>query len=116
MIVHDMRVDQARLLRCEWYDEQVFWGVHNLEDVSLAYVLAKRRVRGQHGPDDKGWTPLVIPAADEMEVGNRIKVNGRAELFLRVLPTSLSELVAEDKANEDEESPGTEGEFDVGER
>lgn len=115
MIVHDLRVDQARLLRCEWYDEQVFWGVHNLEDVSLAYVLAKRRVRGQHGPDEKGWTPLVIPTEDEMEVGNRIKVFGRAELFLRVHPASLSELVAEDIANEDTESQGTESAVEVDE-
>lgn len=86
VVVHDLRVDQARLLRCEWYDEQVFWGVRHLEDVSLGFVLAKRRVRGQHGPDEGGWTPLVTPVDDEMEVGDRVTSFGGVELFVRVLP------------------------------
>ncbi len=98
MVVHDLRVDQARLLRCEWYDEQVFWGVRHLEDVSMAFVLAKRRVRGQHGPDEGGWTPLVLPVEDEMEVGDRVTSFGGAELFMRVLPRPLSALEAENEA------------------
>lgn len=108
MVVHDLRVDQARLLRCEWYDEHVFWGVRQFEDASLAYVLAKRRVRGLHGPDEDGWTPLVIPVEDEMEVGDRVSSSWGAELFVRVRPHTLSELATADEVNEEVVEESTE--------
>ena len=45
--VHDIR---ARQFRCEWYEEQLFWGNennHNLEGLSLSFVLNRWRRRGR---------------------------------------------------------------------
>jgi hypothetical protein len=91
LIVHDLRFDEARLLRCEWYDEQVFWGTRGMEDVSLSFILAKRRVRGLHGSDENGWMPLTIPIQDDCTAleRKRIKSSWGAELFLRVISQSI---------------------------
>jgi nucleoside-diphosphate-sugar epimerase len=60
MIVHDLREEAARQLRCEWYDEHLYWGNTHLEDLALAYVLARRRIMGQLAPEDgAGWTPML---------------------------------------------------------
>jgi hypothetical protein len=106
LIVHDLRVDEARLLRCEWYDEQVFWGTRGMEDVSLAYILAKRRVRGLLGSEAKGWTPLLFPKQDDSTAseGKRTKTSWGAELFLRVVSRSM-QLLPDATFVDDEEEP-----------
>eukprot|EP00548_Thalassiothrix_antarctica_P011931 CAMPEP_0194162220 /NCGR_PEP_ID=MMETSP0152-20130528/79380_1 /TAXON_ID=1049557 /ORGANISM="Thalassiothrix antarctica, Strain L6-D1" /LENGTH=229 /DNA_ID=CAMNT_0038872105 /DNA_START=1108 /DNA_END=1794 /DNA_ORIENTATION=+ len=59
-VYYDLIENESRLLRCEWYDEQSFWGASGMEDLSLAYILGRRRVQGRHGPQvDKGWMPLM---------------------------------------------------------
>lgn len=89
MLIHDLHDEEARLLRCEWYDEQVFWGNSDLEDVSLAYVLAKRRITGRQGTpiiDQLEWSPLLV--ADS---GERVQNGNGEDLFLRILrPVAIS--------------------------
>lgn len=66
-IVHHIRDDSvSRCLRCEWYEEQLFWSNstdlssgnktgpnRDLEDLSLSYVLHRRRREGRLIPDEK---------------------------------------------------------------
>jgi len=53
-VVHDFTLEDARLLRCDWYQEHVQWG-NDLDQLSFAKVMAirdlKRRVAHQE-PDD----------------------------------------------------------------
>jgi hypothetical protein len=92
MIVHDLREEESRQLRCEWYDEHLFWGNSHLEDLSLAYVLAKRRIMGRHAvelEDEAGWFPIMnTPAKSEEEEPERLTTDADddTELFLRILP------------------------------
>jgi nucleoside-diphosphate-sugar epimerase len=98
MIVHDLRETEARDLRCEWYDEHLFWGNTHLEDVSLAYVLGKRRIMGRVGvapESEQGWFPImdtdaVGETADEVMLPNRLTNADDAELFVRILPKPKS--------------------------
>lgn len=94
MIVHDLRENESHKLRCEWYDETIFWGNAHLEDLSLAYVLAKRKIMGTTGvelEDDAGWFPLLNTdkrgGNTEVEVEPERLTNAEdTELFLRILP------------------------------
>jgi hypothetical protein len=58
-IVHDLKLEESRQLRCNWYQEHVQWG-NNLDQLSFAYVLAtydlKRRLAFQE-PDDHTKPP-----------------------------------------------------------
>jgi hypothetical protein len=70
-IVHELKLEESRQLRCEWYSEQAFWKNSDMEDLSFAFVLAKRRVIGQHGfptpiREREEFTPLLVePATQE---------------------------------------------------
>jgi hypothetical protein len=110
-LVHDLRLEESRLLRCEWYDEQVFWQSRGMEDLSLAYVLAKRRIAGRHGPRERNdWTPLVHPLKKEPalipldpqedEEGSlrRVLSPRGNHLFVRVLRKPLDVLMAKSMA------------------
>jgi hypothetical protein len=98
MIVHDLRETEARDLRCEWYDEHLFWGNTHLEDVSLAYVLGKRRIMGRVGvapESEQGWFPImdtdaVDETADDVMLPDRLTNSDDAELFVRILPKPKS--------------------------
>jgi nucleoside-diphosphate-sugar epimerase len=53
-VIHDMELEESRLLRCEWYQEHVQWGT-DIDQLSFAHVMAKRELerRIAHGePDD----------------------------------------------------------------
>jgi hypothetical protein len=96
MIVHDLREEESRQLRCEWYDEHLYWGNSHLEDLSLAYILAKRQIMGQHAPpleDETQWTPIMIPPANGpgrfFDVKERLVNAEDMELFVRSLPFPL---------------------------
>lgn len=98
MVVHDLREEESRLLRCEWYDEHVFWGVRDMEDLSLAFVLGRRRVEGRHGlvglEVDPDWTPLQKPFEDDSYWGGeRLSTSRGMELFVRVLAEPLDVLL-----------------------
>jgi len=56
-----------------------------MEDLSLAYILGRRRVQGRHGPQvDKGWMPLMKSSNVEEGMENVIN-NENKELFFRVI-------------------------------
>jgi hypothetical protein len=70
LLIHKLQSDRSRRLRCEWYEEQLFWnrtGIstdvkvtkdgrnRDLEEISLAYVLAKMRMEKRLVPDDSAW-------------------------------------------------------------
>lgn len=53
-IVHNLKLEEAKRLRCEWYQEHVQWG-NNLVPLSFAYIMAKRdlaRRIAHKEPDD----------------------------------------------------------------
>jgi nucleoside-diphosphate-sugar epimerase len=53
-VVHDMELEESRLLRCEWYHEHVQWGT-DLDQLSFAHVMAKRELErrmAHEEPDD----------------------------------------------------------------
>eukprot|EP00984_Skeletonema_dohrnii_P002091 scaffold698_cov115-Skeletonema_dohrnii-CCMP3373.AAC.5 len=66
-LLHDLKSAEGHQLRCEIYEEHVTWGNQNMEDFSMAFVLAKRSAMMQLGkmletPDSPGdWYPLLVP-------------------------------------------------------
>jgi hypothetical protein len=76
LLVHDLHMDAARLLRCQWYDETLYWGEkehenRDVEELGLAWILAKRQVEGQLGPPlDDGWYPLWQQRQQQQQKGS----------------------------------------------
>jgi hypothetical protein len=73
-VVHNLRSDEARNLRCEMYQEHSLWGNYGMEDLSIGYVLATKKVRMTLGekadPEYEGpeeWYPLLVPKEPEDE-------------------------------------------------
>jgi hypothetical protein len=67
-LVHELKSHEGRNLRCEIYQEHSIWGNNGMEDLSIGYVLASRKVRMQLGkmaaPEYEGpeeWYPLLEP-------------------------------------------------------
>jgi len=68
-LVHELKSEVGRNLRCEMYEEHSLWGNRDMEDLSMAFVLAKNKVKmrlgklsdntGSWGPEE--WYPLLIP-------------------------------------------------------
>jgi hypothetical protein len=111
MMVHDFREEESRQLRCELYDEHLYWGNTHLEDLALAYILAKRRIMGQLAlplVGEEGWTPILpIPAKGKEgpwrffnNEEERLVNAEEMELFLITLAMPLP-----GDAKKDEESP-----------
>lgn len=53
-VVHDMTREEARELRCDWYQEHIQWG-SGLDQLSFAHVMAKRELERRmifEEPDD----------------------------------------------------------------
>ena len=48
-LAHALKSEEGRQLRCEIYEEHVTWSNKNMEDFSMAFVLAKRSALLQHG-------------------------------------------------------------------
>lgn len=73
-VVHDMKLEESRLLRCDWYREQAQWGTE-IDQLSFAHVMALREVkrRIEHKePDDHVKTfieknPDLRPYTDSYE-------------------------------------------------
>jgi hypothetical protein len=92
LLIHDFTMDESRQLRCDWFDEYLFWGSNrNLEELSLAYVIGKRRIEGEIGPnledsDEASWSPLLKSTGDDDEMEPDRVVNKRgAEVFIRMM-------------------------------
>lgn len=67
-LVHELKSHEGHDLRCEMYQEHSMWGNSGMEDLSIGYVLASRKVRLQLGkmaaPQYEGpeeWYPLLVP-------------------------------------------------------
>jgi hypothetical protein len=67
-LVHELKSQEGRDLRCEMYQEHAMWGNNGMEDLSIGYVLASRKARMQLGkmaaPEYEGpeeWYPLLVP-------------------------------------------------------
>lgn len=43
-VVHDLRSEHARQLRCDWFQEHIQWGT-DLDQLSFAYVMARRELQ-----------------------------------------------------------------------
>ena len=53
-VVHDLKLEDSRLLRCDWYQEHVQWGT-DIDQLSFAHVMASREVKrriAHFEPDD----------------------------------------------------------------
>jgi hypothetical protein len=60
-VVHDMKLEEGRELRCDWFEEHVQWG-NELDQLSFAHVMARRELerRMEHEePDDHIKPPHV---------------------------------------------------------
>lgn len=84
LVVHDMHLEAARMLRCSWYDEHLYWGHSNrgAEELSLAYVLGKRRIEASIGPGLDG-DPSWVPVWDGNQ--QRVLTHKNTEVFLRIM-------------------------------
>jgi hypothetical protein len=94
LIIHDLQVDAARTFRCQWLDENLYWGSRGADELSLAYVIAERRIEGILGLDvDNDWIPLQVTgqpvsSRDKFELFVPPRVTtapNAAEVFLRIL-------------------------------
>lgn len=74
LVIHQLGSDRSLRLRCEWYEEHLFWsdrkfnGNRHLEDLSLSYVLSRWRKEGWLGPMDKDWGEQMLEE-DSIEEG-----------------------------------------------
>jgi nucleoside-diphosphate-sugar epimerase len=53
-VVHDLRLEESRQVRCEWYQEHVLWGA-DLDQLTFAHIMAKielKRRMTHHEPDE----------------------------------------------------------------
>ena len=65
LVIHNLQSNRSRRLRCEWYEEQLFWSHEDdrnrdLEDLSLAFVLAKWRKQQRLIPLDDTWGERIV--------------------------------------------------------
>lgn len=77
-LVHELKSEVGRNLRCEMYEEHSLWGNRDMEDLSMAFVLAKNKVKmrlgkmsdktGSWGPEE--WYPLLTPKEPNDENAN----------------------------------------------
>ncbi|EED96613.1 predicted protein [Thalassiosira pseudonana CCMP1335] len=107
-LVHELKSEEGRNLRCEMYEEHSTWGNNGMEDLSMGFVLAKKKVKMQLGslapPEYDGpeeWYPLLVPreATDEdaitegpvyleyLEAAQKVtRDEAGGELFISFLP------------------------------
>ena len=103
-LVHELKSEAGRNLRCEMYEEHALWGNREMEDLSMAFVLAKRKVKMQlgkladnqyAGPEE--WYPLLVPREDAvpegpvyldyLEASQKIATNSKGhEYYITFLP------------------------------
>lgn len=112
-IVHDMKLEEARQLRCDWYQEHVQWD-NELDQLSFAQVMAvrelERRIAFQE-PDDHikpPWfdKPELLHLTDGHEWHSLQNEENR--MTLDNLPSSSFTIVADHLVDEDEKEHGPE--------
>lgn len=85
-VVHDLTLESARQLRCEWMQEHLTWNVKpsywDTEDLSLAFVLGSLKTLEKVGlpldEPEQGWLPFWN---DEHET----LLEGNDQVFLRLM-------------------------------
>lgn len=70
LLVHNIQSERSRRLRCEWYEEQLFWSDkearnRDLEDMTLAFVLARLRMEHRLVAFDDAWGERLL-SSDEL--------------------------------------------------
>jgi hypothetical protein len=50
-VLHDLTIEDSRLLRCDWYQEHVQWG-NDLDQLSFAHVMAQREIKRRIAHDE----------------------------------------------------------------
>ncbi|KAL3811209.1 hypothetical protein ACHAXA_004511 [Cyclostephanos tholiformis] len=73
-LVHELKSEFGRNLRCEIYEEHSLWGNRDMEDLTISFVLAKNRVKMRLGEKEESqfigpeeWYPLLIPREPDDE-------------------------------------------------
>lgn len=59
-VFHDMRLEEAHQLRCDWYQEHIHWGTR-LDQLSFSFIMARRDVERRIAhmePDDNVLKPM----------------------------------------------------------
>ena len=112
-LVHELNSEEGRDLRCDMYEEHSLWGNADMEDMSMGYVLAKRKVKMQVGqvadPHYEGpekWYPLLVPKEpddedaitegpaylDYLEANQKVATNSNGhEYYVTFLPQARKE-------------------------
>ena len=112
-IVHDLKLEEARQLRCDWYQEHVQWG-NALDQLSFAHVMMvrdlERRMAFQE-PDDHvkpAWfeKPELLSLTDGHEWHPLESEENR--LVFENLPSSTFTIVADHMVDKDEKESGPE--------
>ena len=88
LLVHELFETESRRLRCEWYQEHAYWGNQGMEDLSLAFVLARRSVEGRQGPAMNSMHDVWIPLAkvgDPLEPPEKLRSANNGEMILRFI-------------------------------
>jgi nucleoside-diphosphate-sugar epimerase len=62
-VIHDLQLEAARELRCDWFAEQMVWDT-SLQDSSLSYILAKRSALNDLGTPCGSWIPVLKRRSD----------------------------------------------------
>lgn len=78
-LLHDMKSEEARNFRCDWYSEQVEWD-SDLDPLGFAYIMAKRemyRKFGKHEPDNR----IKVVSVDRPEINELSDKNEWFELM-----------------------------------
>ena len=112
-VVHDIKLEESRLLRCDWYREHVQWGTE-IDQLSFAHVMALRDVKrriAHHEPEDKVKTfiekyPELRPFTDSYEwYAMETESNKLYQEPIQWIPQVPEHLVAlqADKPEKDEE-------------
>jgi hypothetical protein len=116
-VLHDLKLEESRQIRCEWYQEHTEWG-NNLDQLSFAYVMAKREMErkiARDEPDDRLKASMPthpelhqMTDADEWHpiMGGRESAQYDKDLFMKVPDHMMS------KDNDEENSDPEETEID----
>jgi hypothetical protein len=95
ILIHNLESDRSRRLRCEWYEEQLFWSNdqdgrnRDLEDLSLAFVLARWRTENRLVPavdDDDIWGERIVDLSkgDKVEIIETATESPPSQYFVRL--------------------------------
>lgn len=97
LVIHNLEATRSKRIRCEWYEEHLFWAQdgekrnRHLEDLSLAYVMAKWRndkmLVGDGGSLEDEWGERIVDAArgDIMDISGDSAFHP-SQFFVRLHP------------------------------